>query len=76
MAKREEEYCTYHEIKILICSWNIDASKPADLEASAEDVKFLESWFTSIESPDLIVIGFQEIIDLENKKLTASKLSK
>ncbi|KAG9293362.1 hypothetical protein G9A89_007608 [Geosiphon pyriformis] len=74
MVKYEQRYCTYQEIKILICSWNIDASKPADLEASAEDVKFLRLCFTSIDAPDLIVIGFQEIIDLESKKMTAKTM--
>ncbi|CAG8490227.1 3671_t:CDS:2 [Ambispora gerdemannii] len=74
MIKCEEEYCEYRKIKVLICSWNIDASKPADLEESAEDVKFLRLWFTSIDAPDLIVVGFQEIIDLESKKMTAKTM--
>ncbi|CAG8558372.1 3905_t:CDS:2 [Ambispora leptoticha] len=75
MVEREKEYCRYRDIKVLICSWNIDASKPADLEKkSAEDVKFLSLWFTSVDSPDLIVVGFQEIIDLESKKMTAKTM--
>ncbi|RHZ46288.1 hypothetical protein Glove_627g23 [Diversispora epigaea] len=74
MSNREEEYCSYEKIKVLICSWNIDASKPSDLELSADGVKFLKSWFTSVESPDIIVIGFQEIIDLESKKQTAKTM--
>ncbi|CAG8444452.1 8261_t:CDS:2, partial [Diversispora eburnea] len=74
MSNREKEYCKYEEAKVLICSWNIDASRPPDLEQSAEGVKFLKSWFTSVESPDIIVIGFQEIVDLESKKEAAKTM--
>ena len=73
MALHEQEYCMYRNITILICSWNIDASKPPDLEKYADDAKFLRLWFTSASSPEIIVIGFQEIIDLESKKMTASE---
>ncbi|CAG8554414.1 8116_t:CDS:2 [Paraglomus occultum] len=74
MALHEQEYCTYRNITILICSWNIDASKPPDLEKYADDAKFLRLWFTSASSPEIIVIGFQEIIDLESKKMTAKTM--
>ncbi|CAG8485344.1 14345_t:CDS:2 [Acaulospora colombiana] len=74
MIVRGREYCKYREIKVLICSWNIDASKPSDLERSHDATKFLRLWFTSTESPDIIVIGFQEIIDLESGKQTAKTI--
>ncbi|CAG8559405.1 7304_t:CDS:2, partial [Acaulospora morrowiae] len=74
MSKYEHEYCDYRDIKVLVCSWNIDASKPTDLERSHDAAKFLRLWFTSTESPDIIVIGFQEIIDLESKKQTAKTI--
>jgi hypothetical protein len=73
MVARENEYCRFRDVKILICSWNIDASKPADLEKSDNDTLFLRSWFNSTESPDIIFVGFQEIIDLESKKMNASE---
>lgn len=72
MYLRQPEYCTYRKVKVLICSWNIDASKPDDLEQSIDSSKFLRLWLTSVNSPDIIVIGFQEIIDLESGKMTAS----
>ncbi len=73
MFSREDDYCTFREVKVLICSWNIDASKPEDLEQSSGGLQFLNSWFKSTKSPDIIVVGFQEIIDLESKKMTASE---
>jgi hypothetical protein len=73
MVAREHKYCDFRNVKVLICSWNIDASKPADLENSADGKQFLEKLFKSTKSPEIIVVGFQEIIDLESKKMTASE---
>lgn len=73
MVAREHEYCDFRNVKVLMCSWNIDASKPAELESSSDGRKFLEKLFESTKSPDIIVVGFQEMIDLESKKMTASE---
>ena len=50
------------------------------LSSSAESVSFLADYLRSIgadgsELPDIIVFGFQEVIDLESRKLTASMSS-
>ncbi|KAJ3020745.1 hypothetical protein HKX48_000275 [Thoreauomyces humboldtii] len=75
---REVECCTYRDLKLLICSWNLDANKPAELEESklAEDDNFLVRWLATADSPDIIVVGFQELVDLESKKVTAKQLLK
>ncbi|KAJ3142927.1 hypothetical protein HDU90_002799 [Geranomyces variabilis] len=75
---RERECCTYRDLKLLICSWNLDANKPAELEESKhpEDADFLARWMGSADSPDIIVVGFQELVDLESKKVTAKQLLK
>ncbi|KAI8605559.1 Endonuclease/exonuclease/phosphatase [Dissophora ornata] len=80
MVDRSKEYCQWRDLKILICSWNIDASKPAaqDVNGGA-DRRMFESWLTSMEQegpPDIISVGFQEIVDLESKKMTAKSLLK
>lgn len=75
MQRRERQYSTYREVKVLICTWNIDSAKPDTLAASVgnrENAKFLDNVLGSVDSPDIIIFGFQEVIDLENKKLTAS----
>ncbi|CAG8457853.1 8822_t:CDS:2 [Funneliformis mosseae] len=74
MFDRENDYCTFRDVKVLICSWNIDASKPEDLERSPDGEHFLTNWIKSTESPDIIVFGFQEMINLESKKMTAKML--
>jgi hypothetical protein len=72
MAARQEEYCSFREAKALICSWNIDSAKPTDLVGSEANALFLEELLNSVNAPDVIVFGFQEVIPLTDKKLTAS----
>jgi len=62
-------------VRALCISWNIDASRPGDLHGTVDNLEFLRNALTSTESPDIISIGFQEVIDLEDKKLTASASS-
>ncbi|TPX70252.1 hypothetical protein SpCBS45565_g01896 [Spizellomyces sp. 'palustris'] len=78
LRSREHECCTYRDLKVLICSWNLDASKPAELEESRvpEEYNFLNRWLTVADQPEIIVIGFQELVDLESKKVTAKQLLK
>lgn len=81
MLRREAEFSSYRDIKVFICSWNIDSSKPADLQNDSSSVNFLSDALQSSlakassrpEPPEVIVFGLQEVVDLENKKLTASK---
>ena len=54
-------------MKTLICSWNVNARKPHEFK---ED---LENLVSSVDEPDIIVVGLQEIIDLENKQKNASE---
>ncbi|KAM0792295.1 hypothetical protein ACM66B_004984 [Microbotryomycetes sp. NB124-2] len=71
---RQPEFCTYRTIRTLCVTWNIDASKPTDLVGTADNLNFLHDVLSSIESPDIISFGFQEMIDLEDKKLTAKSM--
>lgn len=72
---RQREYCTYRSIRALCVSWNVDAAKPQDLAGHVNNFDFLHQCLTSVESPDIISFGFQEMIDLESKKLTASSFT-
>jgi len=74
MVARQEDYCDFRNIRVLVCSWNIDSSRPTDLVGSPENVTFLDQVLQSVESPDIIVFGFQEVVPLTDKKLTASGL--
>ncbi len=72
MALEEKSYCTYKDISISIGSWNIDANKPQDVRASNVDV--FGEWIKMQEDPDVIVFGFQELVDLESRRVAAMKL--
>jgi hypothetical protein len=73
MQEREVEYCSFRNLNIVLCTWNAGASKPSDLSrGNIPENNFLENVIHSMDSPDIIVFGFQELVDLEDKKLTAS----
>ncbi|KAJ9474188.1 Endonuclease/exonuclease/phosphatase [Pseudozyma hubeiensis] len=84
-GKREAEFCSYRSIKTLSITFNMDAASPSDLETSAENMEVFGQMLRNACSvgsdslpadrpPDIIVFGFQELIDLESKKLTAKSL--
>lgn len=72
LLKREASFSTSRNINVLLCTWNIDSAKPESLSGTPENVSFLDSCLRSVDTPDVLVFGFQEVIDLESKKLTAS----
>ncbi|EJD42447.1 DNase I-like protein [Auricularia subglabra TFB-10046 SS5] len=74
LLQRERKFCSYRALRTLICTWNVDAARPDGLTGSPANVTFLESLLQSVESPDIIVFGFQELIDLEDRKLTAKNV--
>ena len=71
LVDRQDEYCTFRDVSTLVCTWNIDSAKPQDL--IGENAQFLSECVNSVDSPDIIVFGFQEVIPLTDKKLTASE---
>ncbi|KAK9716847.1 hypothetical protein K7432_006615 [Basidiobolus ranarum] len=74
MLMRDTEFCQFRDIKVLICSWNIDARKPED--RGKYDTHTLETWLSTTQDPEVIVVGFQETVDLESKKVTAKSILK
>ena len=72
MALRQPDFCTYREIKLLALTFNIDSAKPHDLSGSDVNLSFIDNLLNSVDSPDIITVGFQEVIPLTDKKLTAS----
>lgn len=65
------EYSNFEETTAMICSWNMDATKPDTLTES--DQEKLHEWLHGMEDPDIIMIGIQEIVDLGSTAMTASK---
>ncbi len=78
MAAEEARFCDYFPVHIAQLSWNLDSGTPAslDMSANAEDSAF----FGSLLLPDfpvvphLLVVGFQELINLESSSMAAKSL--
>lgn len=71
LLKRETSFSTFRNLSLLIISWNMDAAKPDALEHDLPNISFLNDVLTSVDSPDIISFGFQEVIDLESRRMTA-----
>lgn len=73
MSKHDTEFCDFREVSTLVYTWNAGASKPTWL--LKEDANFFRDLLSSYhEPPDILVFGFQELIDLEKKSTTAKNI--
>ncbi|KAL4960991.1 putative inositol polyphosphate phosphatase [Aspergillus stella-maris] len=70
MQKRDVEFCTFREISAVIMTWNAGASTPGSVRTST----FIQDAIRPGNPPEILVFGFQELVDLENKKITAKSL--
>jgi len=57
-------------------TWNAGAVKPTTLRQTDQDRKFFRDLLSPENPPDILVFGFQELVDLENKKITAKSFFK
>ncbi|KAI0666162.1 DNase I-like protein [Trametes maxima] len=71
LLRRETGFATFRDMKVLIVSWNVDSAKPEALTGTPENLNFLTDVLTSVDSPDIIAFGMQELIDLESRKMAA-----
>ncbi|KLU88760.1 skeletal muscle and kidney-enriched inositol phosphatase [Magnaporthiopsis poae ATCC 64411] len=76
MQARDGEYCEMEELKAMIMTWNAGASTPNSLRYSESDATFIQNLLQSSDSPDILVFGFQELVDLEDKTATAKRFLK
>ncbi|KAL1966667.1 hypothetical protein VTN77DRAFT_3864 [Rasamsonia byssochlamydoides] len=70
MQSKDVEYCNFREIRAAIVTWNAGASVPRDLQNST----FIQDAIHPEDPPEILVFGFQELVDLEDKKITAKSL--
>lgn len=74
MEERNGEYCSFQELTAAVLTWNAGASKPDYLQHSPGDSSFILDYLGSPDPADIFVFGFQELVDLEDKKVTAKTL--
>lgn len=74
MQLREAEYTDHQSLKIFTGTWNVNAKKPMN----SQEAQQLKSWLVTSseqEAPDIFVIGFQEIVDLNAVNVVVNNLS-
>lgn len=76
MKSLETQYCKFEDIKLLAMTWNAGASTPNSLRYSESDAVFMQNLLQSSDCPDILVFGFQELVDLEDKTATAKRFFK
>src|ERR1700744_1781043 len=69
MIQRDVEYCTFRELRANVVTWNCGASTPYDLR---ED--FIAEAIHADDPPEILIFGFQEVVDLEDRTVTAKSL--
>ena len=72
MQDHESEYCSFREVSALVVTWNAGASTPGHLRHEASGQAFFSDVVKQADRPDILCFGFQELVDLEDKRLTAS----
>ena len=76
MKSKDTEYCDFDEIRAMVFTWNAGASTPHGLRYSHDDGNFFPELLKSSGAPDILVFGFQELVDLEDKAATAKRFLK
>ena len=76
MKSKDTSYCDFDELRALAFTWNAGASTPSSLRYSANDGAFFPEMLQSSGSPDILIFGFQELVDLEDKTATAKRFLK
>ncbi|KAH6881636.1 Endonuclease/exonuclease/phosphatase [Alternaria rosae] len=76
MQQRDGEYCEFRELSARVMTWNAGAVKPANLRNTEQDRNFFREVLEPENPPDILVFGFQELVDLEDKKITAKSIFK
>jgi hypothetical protein len=73
MEVRDHEFCSFRDVTAQVMTWNAGACKPSYLNNDSRDAAFLRNLLTTGDPPDILVFGFQELVALEDKKVTASE---
>ena len=69
MHEADVEYCTFDEVKATVITWNVGASSPLEVPGD-----FICDAIHVDDPPELLVFGFQEVVDLEDRAVTAKSI--
>ena len=72
LVKSEASFSSFRDLTVLVVSWNCDCARPDSLNDDPRNYNFLNDALSSVDNPpDIIVFGFQEVIDLESRRMVA-----
>jgi hypothetical protein len=75
LLKKETTFSSFHDLTVLVVSWNCDSARPDSLSEGEANTNFLPEVLHSVEpAPDVIVFAFQEVIDLESRRMVAKNV--
>ena len=63
------EFCAFREIKAAVVTWNVGASNPLEIRGD-----FVCDAIHVEDPPEVLVFGFQEVVDLEDRAVTAKSI--
>ena len=71
MNEKDADYCTFRDIRAAVITWNCGAASPLMLRTDfiADAIHATEP-----EPPEILVFGFQEVVDLEDRTVTAKSI--
>lgn len=72
MQANDPRFCSFEKVTTVVMTWNAGASTPSSLRNDGKGASFVRDLVRGSDSPDILVFGFQELVDLEDKKTTAS----
>jgi WD40 repeat protein len=72
LVKSEASFSSFRNLNVLVVSWNCGSARPDSLNGNPQNCNLLNDALHSVDSPpDIIVFGFQEVIDLESRRMMA-----
>ncbi|OAA66836.1 Endonuclease/exonuclease/phosphatase [Niveomyces insectorum RCEF 264] len=86
LQSRDTAYCDFDTVRVQVLTWNAGAATPGSLRYAEDDARFMQdllqaggggsSGGSGGPHPDILVFGFQELVDLEDKTATAKRILK
>ncbi|KAK3702472.1 hypothetical protein LTR37_014834 [Vermiconidia calcicola] len=76
MQEHDSAYCSFSDLTAAVLTWNAGATKPTHMQHTSEDKNFFREYLSFRDPPDIFIFGFQELVDLEDKKVTAKSFFK
>lgn len=72
LIKNEPSFSSFQDISLLLLTYNLSACRPDDLNRPAhpQNAIFFNEVFASVaEPPDILAFSFQEVVDLEKRRV-------